>query len=190
MKPIRIDIENIFGIKKTSLDFPETGLIAIQGPNGAGKSSILDSIVVSLFGEPPASRDVKNSDILSRQASRGTLSFVFETENGKRFSVTRMYKRSKRGQVTQTAEMSFLDGDKEEGVATGPDAVNEYIASVIWNGQGVTNKEGRDLVRVVKNAFLSSVFLAQGEMTRFLKMTPSELREIISSLFVLEEYAE
>lgn len=187
MKPIRIDIENIFGIKKTSLDFPETGLIAIQGPNGAGKSSILDSIVVSLFGEPPASRDVKNSDILSRQASRGTLSFVFETENGKRFSVTRMYKRSKRGQVTQTAEMSLLDGDKEEGVATGPDAVNEYIASVIWNGQGVTNKEGRDLVRVVKNAFLSSVFLAQGEITRFLKMTPSELREIISSLFVLED---
>ncbi len=187
MKPIRIDIENIFGIKKTSLDFPETGLIAIQGPNGAGKSSILDSIVVSLFGEPPASRDVKNSDILSRQASRGTLSFVFETENGKRFSVTRMYKRSKRGQVTQTAEMSLLDGDKEEGVATGPDAVNEYVASVIWNGQGVTNKEGRDLVRVVKNAFLSSVFLAQGEMTRFLKMTPSELREIISSLFVLED---
>lgn len=187
MKPIHIDIENIFGIKKTSLDFPETGLIAIQGPNGAGKSSILDSIVVSLFGEPPASRDVKNSDILSRQASRGTLSLVFETGEGKRFSVTRTYKRSKRGQVTQTAEMSFLDGEKEEGVATGPDAVNEYIASVIWNGQGVTNKEGRDLVRVVKNAFLSSVFLAQGEITRFLKMTPSELREIISSLFVLED---
>jgi len=185
MRKSRLAVKNIFGIGDLEIDFPENGLIAIQGENGAGKSSILDSLSVAMFGEPTPARAVKNADILSRSASEGLVSLSFEWGN-KKYRVDREFKRTKKNAVNHKAFLyRILPLGEEEGMATGPDAVSEEISRIISGG--TVGREGSELVRIVKSAWLSSVFLPQGEITRILKMKPSERREIISALFGLEE---
>ena len=52
MKLIDLHVRDILGLKSASLSF-ELGAVAIVGPNGAGKSSILDALLLALFGESP-----------------------------------------------------------------------------------------------------------------------------------------
>lgn len=192
MRNSLLKVSGIFGISgDVEIHFPAKGLVAIQGENGAGKSSILDSLAVALFGEPTPARAVKNVDILSRSRDEGYVSLEFEWPFGGgtppvKYKVDREFKRTKRGAVNHKAFLYELSpGGEPEGIATGPDAVTERIASIISGGTVL--KEGAELIRIVRSAWLSSVFLPQGEVTRLLRMRPAERREIISALFGLEE---
>lgn len=187
MRNSKLSVGGLFGISgAVEIVFPERGLIAIQGENGAGKSSILDSLSVAMFGEPTPARSVKNADILSRSASEGFVTLEFPWK-GSSYRINREFKRlMKKDGVNHKAFLYRIAPDgTEEGIATGPDAVNEAVASIISGGS--VRKEGSELVKIVKSAWLSSVFLPQGEITRLLKMKPAERREIISALFGLEE---
>lgn len=185
MRNSQLHVKNLFGIGDLDLNFPGHGLIAIQGENGAGKSSILDSLSVAMFGEPTPARSVKNADILSRGADDGEVSLLFEWK-GKKYRIERQFKRGRKDAVNHKAFLYSVKADgTEEGLATGPDAVSEEVSRVISGG--TIAREGSELIRIVKSAWLSSVFLPQGEITRLLKMKPAERREIISALFGLEE---
>ena len=47
----KLRLSNFATHKSTTLDLPETGLIAITGSNGAGKSSLLECVAAALWGE-------------------------------------------------------------------------------------------------------------------------------------------
>src|SRR2546430_12907516 len=58
MRPLRLQVEGFTCFKeRQELEFANLELFAITGPTGAGKSSLLDAILLALYGEVPREGD-------------------------------------------------------------------------------------------------------------------------------------
>jgi exonuclease SbcC len=178
-------MKGLFNGLERRFDF-ESGAVAIVGPNGSGKSSIIEGIFLALFGETLSPKF--SADYIATTGRKGELRFRF-SRNGREFEVEREFRLSKKGTVTQRAALYELSSEGERiGLATDPNAVNERIALELspW----IKGKGGRDLVKQVRNAFAAAAIIPQGNITRFLDMTPSERWEIFGAAFGLDEVNE
>src|SRR3712207_4873235 len=96
MKPIRLEIEGINSYAKTQvIDFNELtsrGLFGIFGNTGSGKSTILDAIILALYGRIPRS----SKDIVNSNCKKALVDFEFELGLGES---RKYYKRSEERRV-------------------------------------------------------------------------------------------
>ncbi len=176
MKPSKLTICGINSyVTPQTVDFKklaEGNLFGIFGATGSGKSTILDCIVIALFGT--SDRD-NLSNIINVNVKDAYINFEFELERDgevNTYLVTRNFRLRQSG-LSSGASLTNVTTNENLGDST--DIVNAKLDSML----GVSKKE-----------FLKCVALPQNEFDKFLMDTPSERKKSISKLFNLEQFGE
>lgn len=175
MRPINLKIKGINSyVSEQSIDFDklaESNIFGIFGETGSGKTTILDSIILALYGV--SDRD-NLQNIVNVNTKDAYVEFTFEMEDNagklKKYFVRRDFKVRPSGLKT---EAILNDIKKNLTIAEMPDNVNNKILEII----GIGKKE-----------FTKCVALPQGEFDRFLADTPALRKKTLAKLFDLEQF--
>lgn len=175
MKPIMIKIKGINSyVSEQVVDFEKlakSNVFGIFGETGSGKTTILDSIILALYGV--SDRDTLQN-IINVNTKDAYVEFTFDMENNAnkitRYMVRRDFHLRPSG---LKAEAMLTDQTKKSTLAEMPDNVNNKILEII----GIGKKE-----------FTKCIALPQGEFDRFLSDTPALRKKTLAKLFDLESF--
>ena len=175
MKPINLKIKGINSyVSEQRVDFEklaESNIFGIFGETGSGKTTILDSIILALYGV--SDRDVLQN-IINVNTKDAYVEYTFDMENHdgstSRYFIRRDFKLRPSG---LKAEAVLNDVYKNLTIAEMPDNVNTKVLEII----GIGKKE-----------FTKCVALPQGEFDRFLSDTPALRKKTLAKLFDLEQF--
>ncbi len=177
MKPINLKIKGLNSfIELQEVNFErltEKGLFGIFGPTGSGKSTILDGIILALYGSVP--RD--SSNFMNTNCDTLNVSFEFQIteKDAKRYRVEREFKRDKSGSI-KTKSAKIVD------ITQGEIILEERVRQV-------TDK-CREIIGLEVDDFTRTVVLPQGNFSEFLKLQGKERREMLERLFNLQKYGD
>ncbi len=174
MRPINLKIKGINSyVTEQEVCFDklsETNLFGVFGETGSGKTTILDAIIIALYG---SSDRETIPNMINVNSNSAYIKFEFEmvtpTES-KRYIVNREYKVRKSG---VKSEALLIEAKTNKVLADMTDKVNDQILQII----GVAKKE-----------FLKCIALPQGEFANFLMDTPANRKKTIAKLFNLENF--
>src|SRR2546426_4599569 len=122
MRPLQLQIEGFTCFKERQvLDLSGLQLFAITGPTGAGKSSLLDALMLALYGEVPRVGD-RYTELISHGRDRMAVMLDFRVGT-RSFRVTRTRRRKGAGQ----AELEELTNEVERPLADGVRDVDREI---------------------------------------------------------------
>ena len=74
MRLVRASIRNLMGIEQADIDFGHVNVFV--GPNGSGKSTILEAVLLPIFGETPRVAKKKDWGAMIRDGQRGAEVYV------------------------------------------------------------------------------------------------------------------
>ncbi|SHO64050.1 AAA family ATPase [Algoriphagus zhangzhouensis] len=176
MIPVQLDIQGLYSYReRQSINFNQltaAGLFGIFGAVGSGKSSILEGILLALYGstERLSDRGEKNS-MLNLQSDQLLINFTFHAgkNNSKTFLARYEAKRNKK------------DPEKVD-----PATHTFYEKS----GSDWTPLELRaeDIIGMKKEHFKQTVIIPQGKFREFIDLTPGPRAEMMKELFGLERF--
>ncbi len=178
MKPVRLEIEGINSFsERQMIDFRpliDAGLFGIFGNTGSGKSTILDCIMLALYGR---SEKGQKGDFVNIKKLKGRVLFAFDVkENGTdvRYEVVREFplKDNREAKIASAVLYREENGVKRE-IEDGMTRVSERLYDVI----GLNYED-----------FKKCIVLPQGEFDRFVKSARRERLEIVGRLFSLDRY--
>lgn len=175
MKPIKLKIKGINSyVTEQEVNFSklaESNVFGIFGETGSGKTTILDSIILALYGV--SDRD-SLQNLINVNTKDAYIEFTFDMENAKnstsRYFVRRDFKLRPSG---LKAEAILNDVHKKITIAEMPENVNNAILDII----GIGKKE-----------FTKCIALPQGEFDKFLADTPAVRKKTLAKLFDLEQF--
>ncbi|WP_373494101.1 AAA family ATPase [Aquiflexum sp.] len=176
MIPIRLEIQGLYSYKeKQVIEFDQltaAGLFGIFGAVGSGKSSILEAILLALYGstERLSDRGEKNSMVnLQSEALLITFEFRAGKNNVNTYLARYAAKRNpKNFEDVKPAEHTFYlkTGDHLEPLT----------------------QRAEDLVGMKKEHFKQTVIIPQGKFREFIDLTPGPRAEMMKELFGLERF--
>lgn len=178
MRPIRLKIRGLNSfVEEQTIDFTELckrGFFGIFGPTGSGKSTILDGMILALYGIKAMSRGT--NEFINKNCQSAGVSYEFQVTGtrAKRYRVEREFKLTTQG--TKAGKCKLVDVTEEEVVLE--DTV-----------KGVDRACG-DIIGLTADDFMRTVVLPQGKFSEFLKVSGKDRREILERLFRLEEYGK
>lgn len=173
MLPLKLEIENINSFTdRQTIDFAALSgdnIFCICGDTGAGKSTILDCIIIALYGMGSGNRSKGGDrsgkdDYININATKAYIRFEFSMD-GKTYAVERNFSRT----ATPPAYL-YADGAL---VCRGVDEVNKTIEE--WIGLG-------------REQFTQVIILEQGKFSKFLNAGASERTKTVTKLFKLERF--
>lgn len=169
MRPLRLEVEGLTSFAaRASIDFRELQLFAITGPTGAGKSSLIDAMLLALFGKVPrVGRE--HGQLISHGHDQLDVLLEFQA-GGARYRVARRIKR--KGAAEARLDKLRPDGSAESLAGKARD-VEAAITGIL----------GIDY-----DAFTRSVVLPQGQFDQFLKGDRKDRRGILVELLGLGLY--
>ncbi|WP_425637695.1 SbcC/MukB-like Walker B domain-containing protein [Algoriphagus yeomjeoni] len=176
MIPIKLEIQGLYSYKeKQTIEFDKltaAGLFGIFGAVGSGKSSILEAILLALYGstERLSDRGEKNS-MVNLQSDLLLLNFEFSSgkNNAKTYLARYSAKRnSKNFDDIKPAEHTFYE--KAEGV---------------W--EPITAR-AEEIVGMKKEHFKQTVIIPQGKFREFIDQKPLDQAKMMKELFGLERF--
>jgi exonuclease SbcC len=176
MIPVRLEIQGLYSYReKQTVEFEQltgAGLFGIFGAVGSGKSSILEAILLALYGstERLSDRGEKNS-MLNLQSEQLLINFEFRAgkNNAKTYLARYAAKRNpKNFEDVKPAEHTFYErvGDTWEALS----------------------QRSEELVGMQKNHFKQTVIIPQGKFREFIDLTPGPRAEMMKELFGLERF--
>lgn len=175
MKPINLVIKGINSYStEQRIDFSkltQNQVFGIFGETGSGKTTILDSIILALYGV--SDRDnLQNLINVNTKDAYIEYTFSMQDKDGKErvYFVRRDFKLRNSGLKT---EAILNDVKKKVTLAEMPDNVNQAILEII----GIGKKE-----------FTKCIALPQGEFDKFLSDTPAVRKKTLAKLFDLEQF--
>lgn len=182
MKPLKLTVEGLKSVAESqTIDFEklaENGLFGIFGKTGSGKSTVLDAIVLALYGEVVQS--VNNRDFVNLGCMQTRVELIFSVSAGDkkgRYGIERVFKFNKaRTDVTQSIARLWRIVD--DG--------SEY--SEADNARELNDKIQNEILGLKKEEFLKCIALPQGEFSAFIKLTAGERVKVVGKLFDLERY--
>ncbi len=182
MRPLYLEIEGVKSISdKQIIDFEKvskTGIFGVFGKTGSGKTTILDSIVLALYGTVTSSVD--NKDFINQGSLVAKVNLLFSVTGVKgceKFRVERIYKFDKKRQnVTSNAKLWQVLESGEYSVEEGTSKVNLKLE--------------KDIIGLNKDDFLKCIALPQGAFSDFLKLKRVERLSFVGKLFGLEKYGK
>lgn len=176
MRPSKLTIYGINSyVTEQTIDFKklsEGNLFGIFGATGSGKSTILDSIIIALYGN--SDRD-NLSNIINLNLKEAYIKFEFELDRNNEvntYEVTRNYKLRPSG-LNSTAYL-----------------VNKTTNEVLGDSTDMVNGKIEEMLGISKREFLKCVALPQNEFDKFLLDTPSERKKSIARLFNIENFGD
>lgn len=176
MRPSKLTIYGINSyVTEQTVDFKklsEGNLFGIFGATGSGKSTILDSIIIALYGN--SDRD-NLSNIINLNLKEAYIKFEFELDRNNEvntYEVTRNYKLRPSG-LNSTAYL-----------------VNKTTNEVLGDSTDMVNGKIEEMLGISKREFLKCVALPQNEFDKFLLDTPSERKKSIARLFNIENFGD
>ena len=182
MKPIKLEIEGLHSFETNQVvDFSllsAKGIFGIFGATGSGKSTILDAIILALYGK--VSRSKTNSDFINLKSKKAVISFEFSfTDEGKEkvYKIKRVFKRKTKNhlEVEQIAEIHEISAIGSRQIVEGVSKVDAFIEELLGMGD---------------EEFLKCIALPQGEFASFLKSKPNDRVAIIGNIFDLNKYGQ
>jgi exonuclease SbcC len=176
MIPLKLDLQGLYSYKeKQSIDFTQltaAGLFGIFGAVGSGKSSILEAILLSLYGntERLAARGEKTS-MVNLQSDLLSISFEFKAgkNNGQSYKAIYISKRNKKNfDDVKPAEHNFYTKTPE--------------------GWLPIPERGEELVGMKMDHFRQTVIIPQGKFRDFIEQKPLARTEMMKDLFGLNRF--
>lgn len=182
MKPLYLEIEGVKSVaEKQTIDFEKvskSGIFGVFGKTGSGKTTILDSIVLAIYGS--ITGNVDNKDFINIGCNFARVNLLFSvTGMGKttKYRVERSYKLDKkRENATSSAKLWEVTDEGEICLSEGSSKVSKKLEEEII---GLEQKE-----------FLRCIALPQGAFADFLNLTRSHRLSFIGKLFGLEKYGK
>lgn len=180
MRPIRLRVAGLNSFREVQeIDFSklcETGVFGIFGSTGSGKSTILDAMMLALYGT--VERAANNTQgILNHAEDLLTVEYSFSLAVGSQritYRAERAYRRS--GDRTVKASTCRLV------------AIAEGIETVLASKADEMTKKMVDLLGLSVEDFTRAVVLPQGKFAEFLTIKPKDRRQMLERLFSLEAY--
>ncbi len=183
MKPILLKIKGLNSfVEEQLIDFSrltENGLFGIFGPTGSGKSTVLDAIMLALYGRIPRSGG-KPSGIVNTESEKAQVIYEFavgEGQNRRHYSVQRVFKRT------------GADGVRAE-LATIHDISNPDEPRPLYEGSREVNTGIVAIIGLSAEDFTRSVVLPQGSFSEFLQLSGSDRRNMLERIFGMERYGD
>jgi DNA repair protein SbcC/Rad50 len=176
MIPIRLEIQGLYSYReKQVIEFDQltaAGLFGIFGAVGSGKSSILEAILLALYGstERLSDRGEKNS-MLNLQSEELLINFEFQSGKNNVSSFLARYaakRNPKKFEEVKPAEHTFYE--KVEG-----------------NWEPIALK-AEEIIGMKKEHFKQTVIIPQGKFREFIDLTPGPRAEMMKELFGLERF--
>lgn len=176
MRPSKLTIYGINSyVTEQTVDFKklsEGNLFGIFGATGSGKSTILDSIIIALYGN--SDRD-NLSNIINLNLKEAYIKFEFELDRNNEvntYEVTRNYKL------------------RPSGLNSAAYLINKTTNEVLGDSTDMVNGKIEEMLGISKREFLKCVALPQNEFDKFLLDTPSERKKSIAKLFNIENFGD
>jgi exonuclease SbcC len=176
MIPIKLELQGLYSYKeKQTVDFAQltaAGLFGIFGAVGSGKSSILEAIMLALYGntERLAARGEKTS-MVNLQSDILSISFEFKAgkNNAETYKATYVSKRNKKNfDDVKPAEHLFYHKTEE--------------------GWMPIDQKAEELVGMKMDHFRQTVIIPQGKFRDFIEQKPMARAEMMKELFGLERF--
>ena len=176
MIPIKLELQGLYSYKeKQTVDFAQltaAGLFGIFGAVGSGKSSILEAIMLALYGntERLAARGEKTS-MVNLQSDVLSISFDFKAgkNNGQTYKATYISKRNKK---------NFDDVKPAEHLF--------YLRTE--DGWMPIAQKAEELIGMKMEHFRQTVIIPQGKFRDFIEQKPMARAEMMKELFGLERF--
>jgi DNA repair protein SbcC/Rad50 len=176
MIPIKLEIQGLYSYReKQVIEFDQltaSGLFGIFGAVGSGKSSILEAILLALYGstERLSDRGEKNS-MVNLQSEVLLINFEFRAgkNNVNKYVARYAAKRNtKNFEDVKPAEHTFYlkSGDHLEPLT----------------------QRAEEIVGMKKEHFKQTVIIPQGKFREFIDLTPGPRAEMMKELFGLERF--
>ena len=176
MRPIKLKIKGLNSfVEEQTIDFEKLtkqGFFGIFGPTGSGKSTILDGMILALYGMKAMSRGT--NEFVNKNCKSAQVSYEFQITAAqvKRYRVEREFKAGEKG--TKSGKCRLLD------VTDGEAVLEESVTGV--------DRACVEIIGLTADDFMRTVVLPQGKFSEFLKVSGKDRREILERLFRLEEY--
>ena len=173
MIPLKLSVRNFLCYRNDvpPLDLQGVHVACLCGANGHGKSALLDAMTWCLWGQARTGSRNHNSLIAYGETEcRVELDFQAKAQ-----SYRAIRRRRSAGQGRTELDLFILDDADQPRAITG-NTLNE------------TNARIRNLVGMDYDTFVNSAFLLQGRSDEFTRKTPSERKEILSSILGLGLY--
>lgn len=172
MLPISLKFEGLNSYANTvTIDFTKfysSRLFGIFGATGSGKSTILDAIILSIYGKIPRLSG-KIDEVINPRRKYIDLEFVFEA-SGEKFKIYRHI-----GEKNRTVKLYKLTGEKPIPIAEKDKEFQQKIFEII----GLSYEE-----------FSKVVILPQNHFAELLSMKPADRAVLIGKLFDLHYFGE
>ena len=173
MIPLKLSVRNFLCYRDDvpPLDLRGVHVACLCGANGHGKSALLDAMTWCLWGQ--ARTGGRNHDgLIAYGESECRVELDFQAQ-GQTYRAIRRRRSAGRGR--SELDLFVLDDAEHPRAITG-NTLNE------------TNNRIRRLAGMDYDTFVNSAFLLQGRSDEFTRKTPSERKEVLSSILGLDLY--
>lgn len=167
MKPIRLKIAGLNSFKEVqTIDFDTLGqdnLFCISGSTGSGKTTIVDGIILALYGD---SKRGKLEETINLNCDKASVELIIELE-GEIYIITREIRRS------ASSNKAKIYKPNNDIIADGITSVNNFI---------------KEKIGLEKDQFTKVVMLQQGEFDKFLSDSKTDRMSTIEKLTDISKY--
>ncbi len=182
MKPIKLKLKGINSfVNEVIVDFErltETGIFGIVGDTGSGKSTIIDAMILALYGEVPRYNKKTDRDFVNSYVDEAFVSFTFQVivnGKGETYKIERGFKKKDNKIDEKISRFIKINEDNEEIITS---KILEIRNNII------------ELLGLKYEDFTRAVILPQGKFSEFLTLENVERRSMLERIFKLEKYGD
>lgn len=168
----RIMLQDVTSHESTLVDLSNThGVYGVEGPTGAGKTTVLEAILIALYGHCPTRPQLK-SLVRNRKGIKDSVIEVDFQSSGKKITARREFHKTPKT-FTHNAMLYYPSKGKNDPLA-GPklDDVKTKATSLVGD------------LRMV----LAGPFSAQAEMDNMVNLDPAQRQELWAKLLGTEKF--